>query len=179
VTINANTPASLPQPTFQEESEEISFSLGELGFTDTQRISNLKKGPHTPFYLEGYAPVILSIKGGVLLYDIKFWGGPGKPPIEVKNNKFTVRVPNWDRNFNANAFEVVDSKNIPILQVIRKTATHIIVNGIFPLPDGLLLPAGPNGAIMGVRAVPPDFMLQPIFRYPSWKYLGQYSPNSN
>ena len=175
VSINVNSPASLPQPTFQEESEDVSFSLGEHGFTDTQRISDLKKGPHMPFDLGGgYSPVTVSFKGGVLLYDIKFWGGTGKPPIEVKNNKFTVRVPEWDRNFNASAFEVVDSNNVPILQVIRKTPTHIIVNGIFPLPDGLLLPAGPNGAIpTGVRSVPRDFILQPIFNYPAWKYPGQ------
>jgi hypothetical protein len=173
VTINLNAPASLPQPTFQEESEDISFSLGERGFTDTETIEALKKGPHTPFLFDGFSPVTVTVKGGVLLYDIKFWGGTGKPPIEVKNNKFIVRVPAWDRNFNANAFEVVDSNNVPILQVIRKTPSHIIVNGIFLLPNGLLLPAGPKGVIIGVKVVPPDFLLKPIFRYPAWKYPGQ------
>ena len=175
VTINVNTHASIPQPKLEENpSGMIYFSIGEQGITVGQSIGFLQKGYYAPFNFGGYAPVTLHVNGNVLLYDFKIWAGTGVAPIEVKNNRFTVRVPEWDWNSNANAFEVVDEKNVTIFQLIRKTQDHIIVNGIFPMPDGRMIVAGPKGAGL-VKSVPSDFVLKPIFRYPSWKYPGQYA----
>jgi len=174
--INNNSPAKLPQPTFSEaKSDEVSFSLGEEGVTDTQTMESLRKGTHTPFNLYGYTPVVLRAKGNVLSYDVTIWGGSRQPPIEVKDNKFTVRVPGWDYNSNGIAFEVVDESGAPIFQMIRKKPNHFVMNGIFPLPNGQLIVAGPNGLYGSTPSVPAGFSLKPIFKYPSWKYPGQYA----
>ena len=113
--------------------------------------------------------------GDTLLMHFTLWSGDGKPPIEITNNDFVVRTPGWDRNSSVNALEVVNSDNVPIFQMIRKNPSNITVNGIFPSPSGLLIIAGPNGLSVYVDKVPPDFVLRPIFKYPSWKYPGQYA----
>jgi len=143
--------------------------------TSGQTIEALKKGPFKPFDFNGYHPVTLQIKNGVLLYEFKIWGGVGQPPIEIKDNQFTVRVPGSDRNFNDKAFEVVDSQSNPIFQMVRKTPTDFFINGVFPMPNGGLIVAGPDGANLNVASVPPGFKLQPIFKYPSWKFPGEYA----
>lgn len=175
VTINANTPAVLPQPTFREKADSIYFSLGEHGVTDIQTMEHLRKQPAKPFLFNGYAPVVLRAKGNVLLYDVTIWGGDGKPPIEVKNNQFTVLVPDWDWNSNPNAFEVVNESGVPVFQMIRKNPNHFVVNGVFPLPGGNVIAAGPDGMGGPYSSVPPNFALKPIFKYPSWKFAGQYA----
>lgn len=178
VTINSNTPAVLPQPTFREtKSDSVSFSLGN-GDTAVETMEDLRNGPRTPFRLNGYAPVVLRAKGSILFYDVTMWGGTGKSPIEVKDNQFTVRVPDWDWNSSPNAFEVVNENGVPIFQLIRKKPNHFVVNGIFPLPRGAVVVAGPKGTIGPAGRVPPDFALKPIFKYPSWEYPGRYADSS-
>ncbi len=176
VTINRATPiVHPPQPTFHEKSETVSFSLGERGITATTSIEAIRKNPFKPFDFNGQPLVILSMKGDTLMVDFKAWNGTGKPPIEVKNNEFTVRVPQCDKNSNADALEVVNANGVVLFQLIRKSSTSIVVNGIFASPLGLIL-AGPDGMLQGARQSDLDhFRLKPIFKYPSWKYPGQYA----
>src|SRR5229473_4631490 len=75
-----------------------------------------------------------------------------------------------------NALEVVNADGIPLFQMIRKTPTNIIVNGIFPMPRGGIIVAGPKGMIANANQSDVDgLQLKPIFKYPSWKYPGQYA----
>ena len=174
VTINS-TP---PSPSFHEktDAEMFNFAFGEHGMFTSQSIGWIRKHTYQPFLFGGYAPVTVTMKGDKLLFNFKVWGGEGKPPIEVKNNDFTVRVPmGWDRNSSANALEVVNANGAPVFQMIRKNATDIVVSGVFPTPSGFLL-AGPEGAITGAKPEQiSNFHLKPLFKYPSWKYPGQYA----
>jgi len=180
VTVNLPPHTPPPQPTFHEKAEMVSFSFGN-GISDIQSIEALRRAtrPHAPFNFGGFVPVTLRMRGDTLLLHFKVWGGEGKPPIEVNDNEFTVRVPGWDRNSNANALEVINADGVPVFQMIRKTPLEVVINGIFPTPAGLVL-AGPDGMTVSrgsaqVQQSLSAFHLKPIFKYPAWKYPGQYA----
>jgi hypothetical protein len=116
------------------------------------------------------------LKNNTIFYDVKLWGGNGKPPVEIKDNRFTVRIPTWDRNFSSNAFEVVDQNGRVVLQMIRKSPNSFSIAGIFGGPTGELIAAGDEGILQNPSSEQlANFLLKPIFKYPSWKYQGQYS----
>ena len=177
--INQDRPQQLPTeqevPSFREKIETVEFSLGEGGITAGYSVDSLRKGGPIPFRFGNFIPVTLRMDGDKLLFTFKLWSGDGKPPIEVENNEFKIRPPHWERNFNANALEVVDENQTPIFQMIRKTPSHIVVNGVFPVPGGGLWVFGPDGARGLLREIPSDFKLTPLFKYPAWKYPGQYA----
>lgn len=161
---------------FREEVDVLTFHLGERGISASAKLSDLAEGKSTLFDLYGFKPVTVEKKGDNLSVDVTLWGGTGKPPLEIRGNHFKVNTPSgWDRNANDNAIEVVSPTGKVIFQMIRRTPTDVVFNGIFPLPNGMIFVAGPNGAIGPLRAVPDDFVLHPIFKYPSWKYPGKFA----
>lgn len=163
----------LKQPAFSEHVESMSFSLGERGMTVGYSKKELEK-QHIDrgFVFNNYRPVDLYIEDGRLYADVKIYGGSGFPPIEIKKNKLSNKPPDWDFNSNETAMEIVNEKGIPIYQFFYKTPYHIVMNGIFPYPGGLIL-ANENGAI-GNPIFPTTFKLNKIFKYPSWRYPGEY-----
>jgi hypothetical protein len=174
-TVTNTTVVHPPQPTFHEKSETVSFSLGENGMITGYAIESLRKKAAKPFMFGGKAPVILSMKGDTLMVEFSVWSGDEKPLIEVKDNEFTVRVPGCDKNSSAKALEIINANGVVLFQLIRKSSTNVAINGIFPSPIGLIL-AGPDGTITGARQSDLDhFRLKPIFKYPAWKYPGQYA----
>jgi len=137
----------LEQPTFSEEVESFVFSLGEGGMSAGYKISELKKTPKEPYNFSGYKPVRLYVADGRLYADVTIYGGSGLPPITIKHNQLSNKPGNWDFNSNKKALEVVNENNVPIYQFFYKTPSHIVINGIFPFPGGLIL-ANESGAVM-------------------------------
>jgi hypothetical protein len=165
--------AKLEEPTFREEVSDVNFSLGGGGITVRYPLSALKE-PKEPFDFNRFKPVRLYVEGRKLYADVSVFGGIGQPPIQVKHNNFVVRPLNWDRNSSINAFEVVNENKVPLFQFFYKSRSHIVVNGVFPFPGGLIL-ANENGATIFFNPNPPvTFTLKRIFKYPSWKYPGQF-----
>lgn len=157
------------QPTFREKVDEVTFQLGGISITyDLEQLKTTKK---QPFNFYGYSPVTLYVEGEQLCADVKIYGGKNKPPIEIVHNDFVVRPLGWDKNFNREAFEVVDTKHNPMFQFIYKSKTHILVNGIFPSGGGLALAS--EGHVVFNPILPTMFSLKRIFKYPSSKYPGQ------
>jgi len=175
--ISAAADGKPPEGFRDKVPETVYFSLGGGGITMGVSVKNLEKS--TLLNLGGQVPVKLHLDGkGVLYCDVTIWGGLGKrPPIQVIRNELTVTPPQWDRNFSANAVEVVDEHGLPVFQLIRKDPSHYVLNGIMPHPGGGLIVATERGtAVVGgpTLAIGPN-TLRPIFKYPSWKYLGQYA----
>jgi hypothetical protein len=158
--------------TFREKIENYTFSLGGGGVHVTYSVDALRAGPKDPFYLGGFSPVRVYLDDEKLFADCAVYAGPGRPPVEVKKNQFVVRPASWDRNFSSKALEIVDSQQNAVFQLIYKTPSHIVVNGIFPFPGGLIL-ADESGMLIN-PTLPTTFRLNRIFKYPSWKYPGQY-----
>jgi hypothetical protein len=167
--------AKLKEPKFGETIEEFSFSVGEGGFSVGYKKESLGKKHQKPFSFFGYQPVELYIEDGQLYADVKIYGGRGLPPIEIKKNKLSNKPHDWDFNSNDKALEIVDNKQTPIYQFFYKTPSHIVINGIFPSPGGLIL-ANENGATINT-IFPTNFSLKRIFKYPSWQYPGEYEKN--
>jgi hypothetical protein len=173
-----------PQPRFRENtSGTVYFFLGEHGMSFGRSIEMLREMPWAPFVIRNpngqtFPLATLWVKGNTILVSVKVGGGggPSEPVIEVKDNNFIVRDPFFDRNSNESALEVVDSKGVPIFQLIQKTPTQIVLNGYFPLPGGGVMIAGPDGTVNQPTAQQTaNFRLKPIFKYPAWKYPGQYA----
>jgi hypothetical protein len=63
----------------------------------------------------------------------------------------------------------------PIFQMIYKTESHIVVNGIFPILHGVILAdeQGTTPVIGQNISLPRKPAIRRIFKYPSWKYPGQ------
>ena len=162
----------LEEPTFSEEVDTVSVSLGVGGITDSTGVVRLKEKPREPFSFGGFKPVKLYFSEGKLYADVKIYGGANLPPIEIKKNKLINKPHNWDFNSNKNALEIVNENQIPFYQFFYKTPSHIVVNGIFPFPGGLIL-ANEDGMVLN-PLLPTTFKLKPIFKYPSWKYPGEY-----
>lgn len=164
-------------PTFKEMPDKakpdiLSVSFGGGGVTESISISNLQAGAREPINLGGYKPIRFYLDKGRLFADVSIYGGPNKPPIEVKHNEFTVRVPGFDKNFDDTALEVVNDHNSPVFQLIYKTPYHIVVNGIFPSPSGLML-ANNDGFFGSMPFIPKSFKIDTLFKYPSKKFPGQ------
>lgn len=161
----------LKKPTFSEDIEKFSFSLGERGISVGYSKDALKD-PKEPYKFGEYKPVKLYIKNGNLFADVKIYGGSNLPPVEIVQNELKNKPYDWDFNSNDKALEVVDKSQTPIYQFFYKTPSHIVVNGIFPFPGGIIL-ANNEGAVIN-PFLPATFKLKRIFKYPSWQYPGEY-----
>ncbi len=160
------------QPTFKEKVEEATVSLGEGGITSGVALSALETRAVEPFNFGGYKPIRMYLDKGKLFVDVSIYGGPGQAPVEVKRNEFTVRVPGWDRNFDSNALEVVNNKKAPVFQLIYRTPYHIVINGIFPSPAGLML-ANDDAFSGNMPSIPKSFRILRLFKYPSNQFPSQ------
>jgi len=121
----------------------------------------------------------MSWRNGQPFVDIKMRGnGLGEYAIEVLRNEFKIKKSNsLDRNYNEQAFEIVD-RGIPILQIYYKGINEVVINGVFEDPfttvyvtdEGILPPKVVKGKVIKPRP------LTPIFKYPSVKYLHEIDP---
>ncbi len=171
--VTAHPDPTLEEPTFIELPERVSVIVGttEVWFPS----ETLESSEGVPLTLGGFSPVRLKLIDEKLYADIKLFNGTGLPPIEMHENRFIVRPPDWDRNANTKALEVVNEKGIPIFQLIYEKPNRIRLRGIFAGPHVVLL-ATEGGMIL--NATPSkiaEFSLKPIFKYPAWKYPGQYA----
>ena len=183
--ITVNTPAAPtkpPQPKFRENTgDKVYFSLGEHGMTFGTSIERLRQMPWAPFVLtnsNGSAATVVTLwaRENTILVTTKVGIGLLGPLIEVHDNEFRISDPNFDRNSNEHALEVVNSNGQPIFQLIEKSPNHIVLNGVFPVPDGSVILATPDGTIMNANeAQIANFHLKTIFKYPAWKYPGQFA----
>ena len=124
--------------------------------------------------MNGVAPILYAQNGKVYI-DVALTDGSGHLPVEIRKNVFVIRPPNWDRNSSATALEVVNENLVPVFQLIFRSPSQIQINGIFPTPKGDLLVVEESRVRLN-PPLPTLFSIKRIFKYPSWKYPGQYEP---
>lgn len=97
----------------------------------------------------------------------------GTHKVKIANGQVGSIPPSCDKNCNSNAFEIVDSLNKPILQLIYKTPEHVVINGLFE-GGGVRTFAfeGTTRSFPQTQPFPrvPDRVA--YFKYPSSKYQG-------
>ncbi len=154
-------------PTFDQKHETLNFSLGG-GITCGYSEEQLRKQPNEPFQLGGHVPIKVYLEKDKLYGDVEIFSQSGMPPITITKNCISGLPHDWDVNKNEKALEVVDKNKNPVYQLIYKNDGHIVLNGIFPFPGGVVV-ADENGMIMN-PSLPYTLILQRIFKYPAWKY---------
>lgn len=163
----------LEEPTFSENIEHFTFSLGAKGLVFGYSKEMLKKTHINPAFFHDYQPFTLYVEKDKLYVDVAIYRGDGFPPIEIKRNKLFNKPNNWDFNSNSYAMEIINEKKLPVYQLFYKNPSHIVIHGIFPLPDRNLLLIDESGATTFHQIIPNYFKLKRIFRYPSWKHPGE------
>jgi hypothetical protein len=178
--ITINPEPKVPQGFHEAIPEYSTISIGESAASYTVPTATLNSSPHSVLKIGGTRPLKMHLKNGAIYCDVAIWEGEGLPSIEISENEFKVRPTGWDRNFTDNAFEVIDSHGKVMFQMIRKTAGHFVAQGMFPMADGGLV-IGLNSSIL-VRPSQDAIdrsHIEPVFKYPSWKYPGKYADGSN
>jgi hypothetical protein len=155
-----------PQVDFQK-SFELHFG-GIIGVYDSNQLRNGVNLP-TLISLGGSIPVQITISDGKLLVSAEVKNEAGETVAKIHNNEWSVNnnpVIARDRNYNDYAFEVIDSNEVPVLQVYIQSGNLIFVGGLFYYSGGRVL-ASPNDTILNPTDAEVNEKLTPIFKYPS------------
>jgi hypothetical protein len=131
-----------------------------------------------PLSLEGFDPISVCVDDNRVFVNVRLSGdAPFGDQAEIIHDHFTVQPSDWDWNFDDQAFEAVDKNQQPVLQLIYRSPSDILVRGVFTsrgaawlLTDSATYGAYPLTEIDLFRAVP-DHQIPRIFKYPSEKYL--------
>jgi hypothetical protein len=140
----------------------------------------LEHGPYSPIQVYGMNLFRVYLLNGHFYVDTTVYGGFDQPQVKVVRNEVEVTNHYLDRNFTDKAVEVVDQNRVPILQMIFESDRQVVINGVFATQDGksaiIITPTGNSKTDIDPRGekkitVP----LKPLFKYPSWKYPGEYA----
>lgn len=104
---------------------------------------------------------------GEIRVDATVYDKGGRLGALIKANDFAVLNAAWDRNWDGNAFEIVNAMGIPFFQIERPRENLIRIRGVFITSKGFVL-VSTNQGLFGnpTRPVPPP---EPLFAYPSDK----------
>lgn len=165
-------PSQAPPPGtrlgFRPAGEKFTINLGDRVFIT--RPAELADKPFEPLILKGTVPFRAYIEGGLLYVDASvFTGDTAEPVIEIARNQYKRIPPGWDVNSTPAALEIVNERGEPVFHLIYKSPSEAKVEGVFQTPDGAYV-IDEHGQGYGLK---PD--IKPVFKYPSWKYPGQYA----
>ena len=161
-------------PTFIDMSktnpEQIIFvTLGSVN--SGHSLSTLEKEKKTAFQFNDMK-IDMYVMGGRLYIDADVSDGFSEYVVQIRGYSFLVNPENWDKNFDNNAFEVVNQDWKPVFQLILESQYNIIIYGIFPIPGGGVVWANEAGLFLNPSQFE-TFNLDPIFKYPSSQFQGQ------
>jgi len=159
-------PKSAPGSTqfkFHEEARLDYFTI-LLGPSSSIRLARnmLEKGWNGFAEVDGERPLRMYVEGNDLYIDAKVYDERGTVVLELAKSVITNSLPpGWDVNYASNAMEVVDANQAPVFQMIRDHPGVIRLNGTWYGKRGSVIASGRK--------------LAPIFKYPYWKYPGQFA----
>ena len=109
-------------------------------------------------------------------------------PICATPDEMDVNTdPTYDRNYNANAFEIINEQGVPTFQVIYEKPNSITVNAIAVLAaeinkplalfvafknDYEIIPVTNRNDIANIET---RYKSKTLFKYPSFQHLGEYA----
>jgi pimeloyl-ACP methyl ester carboxylesterase len=154
---------SATQFKFHEEARLDYFTI-LLGPSSSIRLARnmLEKGWNGFAEVDGERPLRMYVEGNDLYIDAKVYDERGTVVLELVKSVITNSLPpGWDVNYASNAMEVVDANQAPVFQMIRDHPGVIRLNGTWYGKRGSVIASGRK--------------LAPIFKYPYWKYPGQFA----
>jgi hypothetical protein len=131
-----------------------------------------------PLNLGGFDPISVCVDNNRVFVNVRLSDDrPSGNEAEIIHDHFTIQPTNWDRNFDEEAFEAVDKNQQPVLQLIYRSPSEILVRGVFivrgavwVLTENGLMGAFPLANLPRIQAMP-ALKIRPIFKYPHEKYL--------
>jgi len=121
-------------------------------------------------------PFSAKLKDETLLVSAETKTVEGEIITKIVDNQWVVNtnpVIASDRNYNSYAFEVIDSDQIPALQVKLEPQNQIYIGGLFHLPDNWTLLVTPEGMSYNPTVAEISEHNQTLFKYPSDQHLGE------
>lgn len=120
-------------------------------------------------------PIQIEFEDRKLLVSAEIKNEEGKIIAKIKDNHWVVNeniIIARDRNYNAYAFEVINSDLIPVFQIIVKEENKIYIGGLFYNHSGKVLMT-PEGLFRNPSPDQIDENMEQLFRYPSEEHLGE------
>lgn len=84
-------------------------------------------------------PFQIELKDGKFLTSVKIWNADGEMIAKIVDNQWVVNdntIITRGRNYNAYAFEVIDSDLVPVIQVVFAPENKMYLGGLFYVPTG-------------------------------------------
>ena len=155
-------------PTYTEGVDFIDYSTAGI----TQRIDFSRiKTPRR--FLIANIPATLYVEDGKPYMDVELYNRPNQALVRLVHNKFMNRPEGWDMNQDDKAFEVINEKGQPVLQIIHNTPSHIVFAGLFFSANNVPILSTEIGARTGPDFGNEPYPLERIFKYPESQYKGQ------
>lgn len=113
---------------------------------------------------------------------VVYSGAPNRRPIEIVCNELYSDVaegaPSWDWNANKYGLEIVDNRLRPVFQMLFVPPAGVVINGLFPVSGQIAIAdcagRGYRTPLADPRRESPLLHCPLIFKYPSWRYPGQF-----
>lgn len=120
-------------------------------------------------------PIKLYNENNRLMFDIAIHDEDGKLVCSVVRNEWRFN-PNgkFDRNYDINAFEIIDSDKIPVFQIQLKDVNQVYIGG-YILNNEKYNVFTPHGIILGTDKDNAKAKAKRFFIYPSLDNLGKYN----
>jgi hypothetical protein len=165
------------RPRFTENASILKILIG----TNTMviRADSIKKGgtARNVFNFRGMQPFSARVsEDRELMVDAVLYAGPGRPPVQLKENDLTNRPHDWDWNSDEHAMELVDETGAVVFNIEYLDEKTASIKGVFVYGINVLS-CEDNGVMeVGVvKELEPDrrWSIRPIFKYPSKDFKGQ------
>jgi hypothetical protein len=119
--------------------------------------------------LGGNIPMSITFDAkGQMRIDATIYERAGKVAAVIKKSDFAVLNQAWDRNWDSNAFEVVDSHQHPMFRIDRPQWDVLNLRGVFITDQGAVIVVNDAGLVLNPTS--PVGPPATLFKYPSGKY---------
>jgi hypothetical protein len=112
---------------------------------------------------------------GRLKMDATLYTKRGTVGAIIKGNIFARAENEWDANFDADAFEIVDGNRDVVFQMERRNENFIVIMGRMISDQGALFCWGVQGSTIQPKGGdfdnPPCYLPPPLFKYPNREHL--------
>jgi hypothetical protein len=121
-------------------------------------------------------PFHVTLKDQRFLFSVDIEDAKGETVAKIVGNQWAVNndpIIAYDRNYNSYAFEVIDSNQIPVIQVAFKPQNRVYIGGFFFSPNWTVLLLPNNTSVINPSLTDANSSLPRLFKYPSKDYLGE------
>lgn len=159
-----------------DAQKPIEIQVG--GFHFFMTLDQLAEGFNMSKYVYFFGwdyPFRVVLRNGRFFVSVEVLNADGEIVAKIVDNQWVVSadpIIARDRNYNAYAFEVIDSDLVPVIQVVFSAQNKMFIGGLFYFPNARML-CTTNQTIVNPSSQNITEHINPIFNYPSEEHLGE------